>query len=175
MEIEQCVGCTDNSSRLLGDGAAVLAPSSGEEPASPRHRAGVASMACRSTRRFSTERAVKFDFPTGSDGAGHAATRPWRPCRSAGRARPNTVGARCVERQVDFHVAGRLALVRQRQLAGHVGLEDAAPARRRLRPAALDRGAHAALAVPRHRGKPQRDGALGLDRPRGSVPSSVAP
>ena len=33
---------------------AVLAPSSGEEPASPRHRAGVASMAWRSTRRFST-------------------------------------------------------------------------------------------------------------------------
>ena len=30
------------------------APSSGEEPASPRHRAGVASMAWRSTRRFRT-------------------------------------------------------------------------------------------------------------------------
>ena len=30
--------------------AAVLAPSSGEEPASPRHRAGVASMAWRTTR-----------------------------------------------------------------------------------------------------------------------------
>ena len=29
---------------VLGDGAAVLPPSSGEEPASPRHRAGVASM-----------------------------------------------------------------------------------------------------------------------------------
>ena len=39
---------------FLGDDAAVLAPSSGEEPASPRHRAGVASMAWRSTRRFST-------------------------------------------------------------------------------------------------------------------------
>ena len=38
-----------------GDDAAVLAPSSGEEPASPRHRAGVASMAWRSTRRFSTD------------------------------------------------------------------------------------------------------------------------
>ena len=37
-----------------GDGAAVLARSSGEEPASPRHRAGVASMAWRTTRRFST-------------------------------------------------------------------------------------------------------------------------
>ena len=32
---------------FLGDDAAVLAPSSGEEPASPRHRAGVASMAWR--------------------------------------------------------------------------------------------------------------------------------
>ena len=38
---------------FLGDDAAVLAPSSGEGPASPRHRAGVASMAWRSTRRFS--------------------------------------------------------------------------------------------------------------------------
>ena len=37
----------DNSSlkSFLGDGAAVLARSSGEEPASPRHRAGVPSMA----------------------------------------------------------------------------------------------------------------------------------
>ena len=35
---------------FLGDDAAVLAPSSGEEPASPRHRAGVASMAWRTTR-----------------------------------------------------------------------------------------------------------------------------
>ena len=32
-----------------------VAPSSGEEPAPPRHRAGVASMAWRSTRRFSTD------------------------------------------------------------------------------------------------------------------------
>ena len=31
-----------------------LAPSSGEEPTSPRRRAGVASMAWRSTRRFRT-------------------------------------------------------------------------------------------------------------------------
>ena len=38
----------------FGDDAAVLARSSCEEPASPRHRAGVASMACRTTRRFST-------------------------------------------------------------------------------------------------------------------------
>ena len=39
---------------FLGDDAAVLARSSGEEPTSPRHRAGVASMAWRTTRRFST-------------------------------------------------------------------------------------------------------------------------
>ena len=39
---------------FLGDDVAVLARSSGEEPASPRHRAGVASMAWRSTRRFRT-------------------------------------------------------------------------------------------------------------------------
>ena len=38
---------------FLGENAAVLALSSGEEPASPRHRAGVASMAWMSTRRFS--------------------------------------------------------------------------------------------------------------------------
>ena len=35
------------SKSFLGDDATVLAPSSGEEPASPRHRAGVASMAWR--------------------------------------------------------------------------------------------------------------------------------
>jgi hypothetical protein len=39
---------------IFGDDAAVLAPSSDEEPAPPRHRAGAASMAWRSTRRFST-------------------------------------------------------------------------------------------------------------------------
>ena len=56
VEINQCVGCTRQffTKSFLGDDAAVLAPSSGEEPASPRHRAGVASMAWRSTRRFST-------------------------------------------------------------------------------------------------------------------------
>ena len=37
VEINRCVGCI----------SAVLAPSSGEELASPRHRAGVASMAWR--------------------------------------------------------------------------------------------------------------------------------
>ena len=45
VEINQCVGC----SFLGNDDAAVLARSSGEEPASPRHRAGVASMARRTT------------------------------------------------------------------------------------------------------------------------------
>ena len=63
VQINQCVGCTKS---FLGDGAAVLARSSGEEPASPRHRAGVASMAWRPTqasRRWRggrRERAVKF-------------------------------------------------------------------------------------------------------------------
>ena len=42
VEINQCVGCTKS---FLGDGAAVLARSSGEERAPPRYRAGVASMA----------------------------------------------------------------------------------------------------------------------------------
>ena len=37
---------------FLGDDVAALAPSSGEDPASPRRRAGVASMAWRWTRRF---------------------------------------------------------------------------------------------------------------------------
>ena len=51
VETNQCVGCTKS---FLGDDAAVLARSSGEEPASPRRRAGVASMAWRTTRRCST-------------------------------------------------------------------------------------------------------------------------
>ena len=52
VEINQCVGCTRQlfTKSFLGDDVAVLARSSGEEPASPRHRAGVASMAWRSTR-----------------------------------------------------------------------------------------------------------------------------
>ena len=57
VEINQCVGCTRQffaSKSFLGDDAAVLAPPSADEPASPRHRAGVASMAWRTTRRFST-------------------------------------------------------------------------------------------------------------------------
>ena len=47
VEINQCVGCTRQyfTKSFLGDDAAVLARSGGEEPASPRHRAGVASMA----------------------------------------------------------------------------------------------------------------------------------
>ena len=39
---------------FLGDDAAVLAPSGGEESAPSRYRAGAASMEWRSTRRFST-------------------------------------------------------------------------------------------------------------------------
>ena len=56
VEINQCVGCTRQffTKSFLGDDAADLARSSGEEPASPRHRAGVASMAWRTMRRFST-------------------------------------------------------------------------------------------------------------------------
>ena len=50
VEINQCVGCT-----FLGDDAAVPAPSGGEEPAPSRYRASAASMASRSTRRFSTD------------------------------------------------------------------------------------------------------------------------
>ena len=52
VEINQCVGCTRTffTKSFLGDDVAALAPSSGEEPTSPRHRAGVASMAWRTTR-----------------------------------------------------------------------------------------------------------------------------
>ena len=52
VEINQCVGCTRQffTKSFLGDDAAVLARSSGEEPASPRHRAGIASTAWRTTR-----------------------------------------------------------------------------------------------------------------------------
>ncbi len=51
VKINQCVGCTRKffTESFLGDDAAALARSSGEEPASPRHRAGIASMAWRST------------------------------------------------------------------------------------------------------------------------------
>ena len=53
VEINQCVGCCTRqffTKSFLGDDVAVLARSSGEEPASPRHRAGVVSMAWRTTR-----------------------------------------------------------------------------------------------------------------------------
>ena len=55
VEINQCGRCTRQffTKSFLGDDAAVLARSSGEERA-PRYRAGVASMAWRSTRRFRT-------------------------------------------------------------------------------------------------------------------------
>ena len=56
VEINQCVGRTRQffTKSFLGDGVAALDPSIGEEPALPRHRAGGASMAWRTTRRFST-------------------------------------------------------------------------------------------------------------------------
>ena len=52
VEINQCVGFTRQffTKSFLGNDVAVLARSSGEELASPRHRAGVASMAWRTTR-----------------------------------------------------------------------------------------------------------------------------
>ena len=52
VEINQCAGCTRQffTKSFLGDGAAVLAWSSGEEPTSPRRREGVASMAWSTTR-----------------------------------------------------------------------------------------------------------------------------
>ena len=55
VEINQCVGCTRQffTKSLLSDGTAVLAQSSGEEPAPPRHRAA-ASVAWRTRRRFNT-------------------------------------------------------------------------------------------------------------------------
>ena len=56
VEINQCAGCTRQffTNSFLGEDVAALAPSSGEEPTPPRYRAGVASMAWRSTRRFRT-------------------------------------------------------------------------------------------------------------------------
>ena len=52
VEINQCDGCTRQffTKSFLGDDAVLLAPSSGEESASPRYRAGGASMAWRTTR-----------------------------------------------------------------------------------------------------------------------------
>ena len=50
VEINQCVAPDNSSLTFLGDDAAVLARSSGEEPVPPRYRAGVASMAWRTTR-----------------------------------------------------------------------------------------------------------------------------
>ena len=52
VEINQCIGCTRQffTKSFIGDDAAVLARSSGEEPASSRHRAGIASMAWSTTR-----------------------------------------------------------------------------------------------------------------------------
>ena len=52
VEINQCVGCTRQffTKSFLGDDAAVLARSSCEKRAPPRYRAGIASMAWRTTR-----------------------------------------------------------------------------------------------------------------------------
>ena len=52
VEINQCVGCTRKffTKSFPGDDTAVLAPSDGEESTLPRRRAGVASMAWRTTR-----------------------------------------------------------------------------------------------------------------------------
>ena len=58
-EINQCVGCAFPAMTR-----AALAPSSGEEPASPRHRAGVASMATQRRCRSDSGR-ENFDFHTG--------------------------------------------------------------------------------------------------------------
>ena len=56
VESNQCVGCTRQffTKSFLGDDAAVLAWSSGEKRAPPCYRAGIASMAWRSTRPLST-------------------------------------------------------------------------------------------------------------------------
>ena len=70
----------------------MLAPLSGEEPASPRHRAGVASMAWRTTRRFSTI------------GAPRAATTS--PTRRP-RARPPAAGPRDGRRRLGARRRGR--------------------------------------------------------------------
>ena len=45
MRVSTCVEINQSASGVLGDDVAALAPSSGEEPPSPRHRAGAASMA----------------------------------------------------------------------------------------------------------------------------------
>ena len=50
----EVVICVEITKSFLGDDVAALVPSSGEKPTPPRHRAGVASMAWRSTRRFRT-------------------------------------------------------------------------------------------------------------------------
>ena len=56
VESNQCVGCTRQffTKSFLGDDAAVRAWSSGEKRAPPCYRAGIASMAWRSTRPLST-------------------------------------------------------------------------------------------------------------------------
>jgi len=66
-EINQCVGCTRHffTKSFLGDDAAVLAPSSGEEPGSPHHRSRRRVDGVEDDAMIQHERAVKFDFHTG--------------------------------------------------------------------------------------------------------------
>ena len=58
--------CVEINQSFPGDDAAVLARSSGEEPESPRHRAGVASMAWRTRRNI----LISTQVGTSSDGGG---------------------------------------------------------------------------------------------------------
>ena len=61
------VGCTRQffTKSFLGDDAAVLAPSSGEEPGSPHHRSRRRVDGVEDDAMIQHERAVKFDFHTG--------------------------------------------------------------------------------------------------------------
>jgi hypothetical protein len=103
VEINRCVGCTRQffTKSYLGDDAAILARSSGEELASPRHRAGVASMTRRPrTRRknlISTQvlllayAPIRRDEPDAMHGDGLSPSRPVVPAGAEphrrGRAR----------------------------------------------------------------------------------------
>ena len=65
VEINQCAGCTQQffTKSFLGDDAAILALSSGEEPASPRHRSSrrrVDGVEDDAMIQHEHERAVKF-------------------------------------------------------------------------------------------------------------------
>ena len=82
----------DNSllSHLLARTRPLLSPTSGEEPASPHHRAGVASMAWRSTRRVSTS-ASRILIHTGRRSCVGSATgsrTKYSTCRASTLRRP---------------------------------------------------------------------------------------